>query len=131
MQNKGLVTTSKWACYQYDFDVDGGGIGAHVVKGDVIPKGSIIVGGRIVVNTAVTSAGSATMSMEVLTAADIKTLTAKATYALAARLATIPDGAAANDILVTADIDSATFTVAVAALTAGKVTLLLKYLMEP
>ncbi len=130
MQNKGLQTTSKWACYQYDFDVDGGEIGAHVVKGDVIPKDSIIVGGRIFVNTAVTSAGSATMSMEVLTAADIKALTPKATYALNAILPTVPVGVAANDILVTADIDSATFTVAVAALTAGKVELWLKYLVR-
>jgi len=118
------------AYFQYDFDVDGGDAGAITVLGSNIPSGAIITSGMIHVNTAVTSDGSATVAIQAASSEDILAATAKASLTLNALLDLVPVGTAATAIRLTSQINSLTFTVGTAALTAGKITACLEYL-EP
>jgi hypothetical protein len=129
MENSGLVENKRVAYFEYDFDRDGGGVGDIEVGGDVIPSGAIIHDGIIHVKAAVTSGGSATVAIKALTSEDIKAATGKSTYSLNAILPTVPVGDAATAIRVTSNITELTFTVADAALTAGKICVALEYYM--
>jgi hypothetical protein len=57
----------------YDFAVDGGAIGAHTLRGDVIPDNALIMGGVVDVITTCTTAGAdaGTMAIRVEGANDI------------------------------------------------------------
>jgi hypothetical protein len=115
----------------YDFANQGGAIGDIALKdfagnNAVIPSGAIIRDVIIYVETALTSGGSATIAVKAQSAADLKAATAVASYSLAAVLAGVPVGTAATAIALTAD-RTVTITVAVAALTAGKMHVYVDY----
>lgn len=117
----GLKSEKRVSYFEYDFAKNGGDIGAISVPGQGIPKGAIINDGIIHVSDAVLSAGAATVSIGAVAAGDILAATAKASLSANALLDTIPVGTAATSIRTTANISSLIFTVAVAALTAGKI----------
>lgn len=127
MQRRGLEPVKRVAYFEYDFARDGGAVGDIAMRGDAIPADAIIVDGKVHVNTAVTSGGSATVALKLLTAADIMAATAKASLAQNAILDVVPVRTAATAIRNTTEGVKLTATVAVAALTAGKITVALEY----
>jgi hypothetical protein len=110
----------------YDFAKDGGAVGNIIVGAGMIPKDAIVVGGLIFVNTAVTSGGAATVALRLEADADLLAATAKASISLNAKLDVIPVRTAATVIKAT-DYRGVTVQVAVADLTAGKLTIFLEY----
>lgn len=119
----------KWARGLYDFAVDGGLVSAIALRGDQIPSGAYLLDSFFQVDTLVTGGGSATVSLGVESAADLR---AAATLATAPALSTtgpkrslVRMGTA--DPIVTTAVRSITATVAVAALTAGKFQVLVAY----
>ena len=129
MKKTGLATSKGVAYFEYDFSKHGGAVGAITVSGDVIPEGAIITSGIHHITEAVTSGGSATVAVKALSSEDLLAATAKASLTLNALIDTVPDGAAANMIRVTSNITALTYTVAVAALTAGKIVTALEYVV--
>lgn len=119
----------KWARAYYDFATDGGAVGAINLRGDKLPSGARVLSTYIDVATAVTSGGSATVSLGTEAATDVR---AAATLATAPKLDTVasPLGAitrATAATKLTAD-RHVVATVAVAALTAGRFSVLVEYI---
>jgi hypothetical protein len=112
---------------EYDFAKDGGAIGDITLRGDRLPAGAIVTGGVVHVQTAVTSAGSATVALELVGTADVLAATAKASLTLNALISPVPDGPTAGDWIRTTAATQLVATVAVAALTAGKIVVCLEY----
>lgn len=114
----------------FDFAVDGGAVAAITpVQTVVLPANTIIVAGTVNVVAAVTSLGSATVSIGTSagsSAASILAATAKASLTLAAIINAVP--VFATPVKLSA-AGSVTFTVAAAALTAGKIELWLFYMV--
>lgn len=114
----------------WEFAVQGGAVGAILLKDDLgnpckLPLGAIITGGMIDILTAMASAGGAgTMALGMNTASDIKAAVDADT--LSGRVAIIPVSTAATAVKLTAD-RQLTLTVAVEALTAGKIAVYLEY----
>lgn len=112
----------------YDFAVDGGAQGAITPVGTVnLPNKAIIVGGTANIIAAVTSLGSATVSIGTSagsSATSILAATAKASLTLAALLNIVP--VFATPIKLTA-AGNVTFTVGAADVTAGKIEAFLLY----
>lgn len=129
MDNAGLESSLNAAYYEYEYSKHGGAVGDITVYGDGIPSDAVIVGGLIRVTQAVTSAGAATVAVKAATAADILAATAKGSLTLNALLDTVPDMTAANAVRLTSAVNSLTFTVAVDALTAGKIVVALYYIV--
>lgn len=116
----------------YDFSVSGGAVGAislldETGKAAIIPNKAIITNVYIDVLTQPTSGGSATIALGCNTASDIKAATAIASYT--GIVAANPVGTAASAIKMTAD-RTVTATVAVAALTAGKMYVMVEYILS-
>lgn len=116
---------------KYDFSIQGGALAAinliDASTGAVaqLPKGAIIRDCIIDVVTAPTSGGAATIALGTGQAAtDLKAATAIASYT--ALVACVPVGSAATAIKLTAD-RTMTLTPATAALTAGKIYVIVKY----
>jgi len=129
MKTSGLENAKKVAYFEYDFSIHGGTAGDITVYGDPIVSGAIITSGMIHVRTACTSAGSATVAIKALTSEDILAATAKASLTANALIDTVPVGTAATSIRCTSTIQALTFTVATAALTAGKIVVALEYVV--
>lgn len=128
MQRQGLEPAKRVAYFEYDFAKDGGAVGDIALRGDRLPNDAVITSGMIHVNTAVTSDGLATVALSVLAAEDVLAATAKASLTLNALLDTVPVGTAATAIRTTSAGLGVTMSIAVAALTAGKITVALEYL---
>lgn len=116
----------------YDFAKSGGAVGAINLldeEGNVasLPDNAIITHTTIDVITDPTSGGSATISVGSSAADDI--LTATAIASVTGILDGIQDGTATNMIKTTAETDL-TITVAVAALTAGKLIVFVDYVVS-
>jgi hypothetical protein len=115
----------------YDFTVDGGAIATiQPVSSPIIPAGAIVLGGIIHASVAPTSGGGATIAIGIGTGAQataIKAATAIATYALNTPVVVIPVWSA-GFFKTTAD-GKITFTIAAAALTAGKIDVHIVYVM--
>ncbi len=113
----------------YDFSVQGGAIGSVNLK-DLngvdakLPESAIIWHSLIDVITAPTSGGSATIAFSAQSAGDIKAALAYGSYS--GIVAGIPTGSAANAIKLTAD-RTLSATIATAALTAGKINVIIQY----
>jgi hypothetical protein len=120
-----LASRAALASFTYDFAVSGGTAGAIVIGAGRIPAGAVIFDGLIHVITAVEGTSS-TLAVSVVGANDILTATAEASLTIGAFLDTVPDGTAANALLVSAE-SGCTFTIGVADLTAGKVVVNLRY----
>lgn len=117
----------------YDFSVDGGAVATITPKSSVlIPAGAVIFGGFIQGITLPTSGGGATIAIGLGSGAQVaalKAATAIATYVAGATVALIPVFTAASVVKAAADT-FVTFTIATAALTAGKVQVTLYYYMQ-
>lgn len=130
-----LTTEKKWLIRAtYDFAVSGGAIGTITLKGSegagapTIPKGAIVTKVIFDTVTATASGGSATLAFGTGQAGnDLKAATAYGTYT--ALLAGVPVETAATAIKMTADRNP-TVTIATAALTAGKIYVLIEYIMS-
>lgn len=124
----GLIGHAKMT---YDFTLDGGAIATITPRDSpIIPAGAIILGGVIDITTALTSGGSATISLGFGSGAEkaaLKALTAVASYALGTTLVIVPifTGATVYKVLTESKM---TLTVAVATLIGGKMSVNLVYL---
>ena len=127
MSLNALAPQKNVAYFEYDFDKHGGAVGAISVQGNGLPAGAIITSGVIHVTAAVTSGGAATVSVGLVSAADLRAATAVGSLTLNALLDVIPDGAATNMIRVASADNTAIFTVGTAALTAGRIVLAIEY----
>lgn len=123
------VGRTKWARAYYDFAVDGGTVGAITLRGDALPTGAVVLSTVVKVDTAVASGGAATVSLGVQSATDVRTAVVLGT-APALDTATAKLGATtrASAPVVTSAVKSVVATVAVAALTAGKFSVLIEYI---
>jgi hypothetical protein len=115
----------------YDFAVNGGVQGTIVLRAKAIPKGAIVTGGTIVVDTAVTSAGSATVAVQVEGAGDVVATTAKASWTTGVKNVLPADTTgsitAATKVKTTA-VRDISIVIATADLTAGKFHVILDYI---
>lgn len=120
----------------YDFSKQGGAVGSFSLKDPdgltvKLPSGALVLSAIAVVRTAATSGGSATIALTLESAGDLLAATAVASFSAAAKLQGIPDfGTLADSVLTTAE-RTLTATVAVAALTAGKVDVYVFYVLQP
>jgi hypothetical protein len=128
MNRRGLEPTKQVAYFEYDFARDGGAVGDITLRGDSLPNDAIITSGMIHVKTACTSGGSATVALKVESANDIRAATAVASLSANAVLDVVPVGTAATAVRTTANGRQVVATIAVAALTAGKIVVSLEYL---
>lgn len=124
-----FIGRTKYARALYDFAVDGGAVSAITLRGDTVPSGAIVVDAFVEVETAVTSGGAATVSLGVESAADLR---AAATLATAPALSTTGTKRSAvrngsTDPAKTTAARSVVATVATAALTAGKFSVVVAY----
>jgi hypothetical protein len=112
----------------YDFSVDGGAVSTITPKKTVtLPDNAVIVGGTVNSTTAVTSAGSATVSVGTSAGSSTTSLlaaTAKASLSADAVLNAVPVFATPVKLTAKGDV---TFTVGTAALTAGVIEVTLFY----
>lgn len=114
----------------YSFAVDGGALGAHTLKDEqgkacVLPNKAIVRDVLIDVVTVPTSLGGATIALGAgASAVNFKAATAIGSYT--GLVAGLPVGSAATAIKLAAD-QSPIATIAVAALTAGKINVQIQY----
>lgn len=123
------VGRTKWARAFYDFATDGGAVGAINLRGDKLPAGALIISAHLRVATPVTSGGAATVSIGTEAATDLR---AAATLATAPKLDTaatvalaVTDGTASIELTADRHVVA---TIATAALTAGRFSVLVEYL---
>ena len=112
---------------QYDFATLGGAVG-DISLGVVIPVDAIITDVVIDVLTAPTSGGAATIAVKAQTAADL--LAATAIASVTGILQGVPTAGTIASAIKTTAARTVTITVAVAALTAGKFNVLVKYVLS-
>lgn len=111
---------------EYDFAVDGGAVSTITLRSHdgPIPIGSIIMGGYLDIQTACLS-GSGTMALNSEGAGDILAAAAQAALTTG-RKDLVPDATGSTAVKLTA-ARSPAVTIATAAFTAGKFTLVLTY----
>lgn len=113
----------------YDFAVDGGAVGDIALRGDaIIPSGAVIIDSLIHVDTALTSGGAATVAIKSEGAADINAADAISGAPWSTTGAKRGDLTATTAPVKTTAARTLTATVATAALTAGKFTVIVTYL---
>jgi hypothetical protein len=120
----------KVASAEYDFAVDGGAIGTTTLRavdmsGGAVPSGAVVTSGYVDVLTAVTSGGAATVAVSLESASDLLAPALQAALTTG-RKSIIPAATGATSIKTTA-ARSLTVTIAVAALTAGKLRVVVFY----
>lgn len=132
----GTQISSKLGCLKgtYDFAKQGGAVGSFNLLGDddevvSLPAGALVLNAILFAKTACASGGSATMSLEVESAADLLAATAVASFSSAAKLQGVPDFGTLADSVLTTAVRNLVFKVAVAALTAGKVECYVFYVL--
>lgn len=111
----------------YDFAVDGGVVGDIALRGEKIPSGAVITDVLIKVDTVPTSGGAATVAVKSEAAADLQAAAAISGApwsSTGAKRGTLDADTA--PVSTTAE-RTITATVAVAALTAGKFSVLVTY----
>lgn len=121
------VPVQSIAVFNYDFAVNGGAVGALVLAPDSIPTDAYVVDVKIVVQTAFTSGGAATIALGAVAAGDLR-----AAQTLAAGGWNAIGGKAVDDTGVVGGSGAGLiFTIAAAALTAGKAKILVKFVQVP
>ena len=115
---------------EYDFATEGGAVSQITLRGDTIPSGAHIDEATIIVETALTSGGAATVSVDTEAAADINAadLISGAPWATAGTKKADKLDAADEGVKTTAD-RAVKVTVGTAALTAGKFKVVVGYWM--
>lgn len=111
----------------YDFAIDGGAVSTITLRGDTLPSGAVITNALLYVHTALTSGGAATVSVGTEAAADINAADAVSGAPWSTTGAKRPDFTATTAPIVTTAARAITATVATAALTAGKFTVVVDY----
>lgn len=117
----------KWAVGLYDFATDGGAVSDITLRGDAIPSGAIIVDALLHVDTALTSAGAATVAVKVESAADINAADAVSGAPWSSVGAKRADFTATSAPVKTTAERSIVATVGTAALTAGRFKVFVAY----
>jgi len=112
---------------RYDFAVDGGATGDITLRGDKIPSGAIITDALIHVDTVLTSGGAATVAIKTEAAADINAADLISGAPWSTTGAKRADFTATTAPVKTTAERSIVATVAAAALTAGKFSVLVSY----
>ncbi len=115
-------------CY-YDFAKEGGAVGDIALRGGALPSGAIVHSGLVTIQTAVTSGGSATVALKLESAGDVLAATAKASL-ISPGVAVVPVITDASKWILTTGAVQVVATVAVAALTAGKLIVELFYTLN-
>lgn len=118
---------AKLARAKYEFALDGGVVGDITLRGDSIPSGAIITDALIHVDTVLTSGGAATVAIKTESAADINAADAISGAPWSTTGAKRGDFTATTAPIKTTAARSIVATVAVAALTAGKFSVVLTY----
>jgi len=115
--------------YEYDFEVDGGTVGVKVLSAKDgkanLPVGAIRIGFAVVIQTAFTSGGLATLTLGHTTSA-VAYLGSTAVADLGAGL----EASSSTAALVAANGDNVIATIGTAAMTAGKLKVLV-YFVNP
>lgn len=117
----------KYAVGRYDFATDGGAVGDITLRGDSIPSGAILVDALIHVDTVLTSSGAATVAVKVESAADVNVADAISGAPWSTTGAKRADFTATTAPIKTTASRSIVATVATAALTAGKFSVVVAY----
>jgi len=131
MATFGLEENKRVAYYEYDFAKEGGAIGTVILRGPTLPQNAHVHNGLIMTSTAVTSGGAATIALGLETTTDIKAATAITNFTANSIQATVPVGTAASTVRVSsASGKCLTATIGTAALTAGKFTVALEYVLR-
>lgn len=121
---------SYWAYGLYDFATDGGAAGDIALRGEsVIPSGAVIINALIYVDTALTSAGAATVAIKTEGAADINNADAISGAPWSATGAKRADFTATTAPILTTAARTITATVATADLTAGAFSVFVEYVV--
>jgi hypothetical protein len=113
--------------YEYDFDKEGGALGEIELKGKPLPAGFTILGGVVYAAEAITSAGSATVSVGTKTGSTTNLLaaTAKANLDTGDKFNVVPDLSDISTAIREATSVKPIINVATAALTGGKLKVVL------
>lgn len=124
------TTRLKTAVAEYDFAVDGGAIGTIVLRsadssGGAVPTGSVVMGGYIDVLTGVASA-TGTVAVQIESAGDLLAAVSPTAALTTGRKSIVPAATGATAIKTTA-ARSLTMVIATAALTAGKLRVVVFY----
>lgn len=127
--NSQYVGRTKWARAYYDFATDAGAVGAINLRGDMVPSGAVVVASYVKVESAVTSGGAATVSLGIQTAVDVRAVATDLTTAPSLATTGVKVGLVTNALpaLTTAD-KHIVATIATAALTAGRFSVLVEYI---
>ncbi len=130
MDTSGLENNARIAYFKYDFSKHGGKVGDIVVYGDGIPANGWIRNASIRVNAAVVG-NTSTLAIKAVSSADILAATAESSLTKDAKVQGVPDFATvANSIVLASAINSLTFTVGTADLTAGQVTVVVDWCLS-
>ena len=122
-----LFERKNQASFQYDFTKLGGAVGNILLKGDDLPLNALVTKVWIYTSVAVTSAGAATIALQMQSAGDLLAATGKASFSLNSVQDGIPMNTAATAVRATSDISYLTMVVGTAALTAGKIDVIIEY----
>lgn len=122
-----FIGRTKWARAYYDFASEGGAVGDIALRGDKIPSGAVILDTLIKTDTVLTSGGAATVAVKVEGAADINAADAISGAPWSTTGTKRGDLTATSAPVTTTAQRTVTATVATAALTAGKFSVLIAY----
>lgn len=129
MSDHGLSSKKGVAYSEYDFAKDGGVVGDIVLRGTVLPAGAVITSGWLEVATAVTGGATSTLALKVVAAADLMAAMAPGNFEADKLIPLGQIGPIGKAIGPLAAYKTPTLTVGTAALTAGKFTLALEYII--
>lgn len=125
-----IEASRRTATAHYDFAVDGGAVGDIALRGQQIPQGAIILDVLIDVETVLTSGGAATVALKAESAADLNAADAISGAPWSTTGAKRGDLDADTAPVKTTAARTITATVATAALTAGKFSVIVTYLLK-
>lgn len=117
----------KYAVGYYSFALDGGAISTITLRGDTIPSGALIVDALLHVDTVLTSGDAATVSVGSEAAADINAAVAYSGVPWSAAGVKRATFVATTAPIKTTAARSISIAIAVAALTAGKFSVVVEY----
>lgn len=118
------------AQYVYDFDVLGGAVGNITLTGEPMPDNAVVMNAFVDSVTAVTSGGSATVTLTLESSGDILGSTGKASFTANTLIAGVPDFATSGDwVKTTSNTAQVVAAIGTAALTAGVFYVTLHYVV--
>lgn len=125
-----IEASRRTATAHYDFAVDGGTVGDIALRGQKIPQGAIITDVLIDVETVLTSGGAATVAVKAESAADLNAADAISGAPWSTTGAKRGDLTATSAPIKTTAERTITATVATSALTAGKFSVIVSYILK-